>query len=64
MFDFLLNPIILAPACLLIGGFAGVGLGRRSKTANAVYDRGREEYQELLDRAERAEAKLRDKGKL
>jgi hypothetical protein len=38
---------------LLIGALIGVGLGRRSKTANAAYDR-------LRDRAERAEQQRRD----
>jgi hypothetical protein len=40
---------------LLVGGFIGIGLGRRSKKANTYYD-------EFRARAERAEARLREMG--
>lgn len=62
--DFINIATILALAVgLLIGGFIGVGLGRRSTTANAYYDRIRKEADDLRARAEIAEAKLRDKIK-
>lgn len=40
---------------VLVGGFIGLGLGRRSKTANAYYD-------QIKARAEAAEARLRELG--
>lgn len=51
MFEFFLSlPFLVG---LVLGALIGVGLGRRSKTANAAYDR-------MRDRAERAEQQLRD----
>lgn len=58
--DFINFATIIALAIgLVIGGFLGVGLGRRSSTANAYYDKIRLEADELRERAEAAEAKLR-----
>lgn len=58
--DFINFATILALAIgLVIGAFVGVGLGRRSTTANAYYDKIRLEADELRERAEKAEAQLR-----
>lgn len=59
-----LNLITIAvlAAVLLIGGFIGVGLGRRSSTANAYYDRVRKEADELREKLREAEAKLRERA--
>lgn len=48
-----------AALLLLIGGFIGVGLGRRSETANNLYDRGRAELDRLQREKDEAEAELR-----
>jgi hypothetical protein len=57
--DFNLITILALGACLVIGAFIGVGLGRRSKTANSLYDRGRAELDEAQRRADDLEARLR-----
>lgn len=51
--------IIALALGLVIGAFIGVGLGRRSSTANEYYDRMRKEADDLRARAEQAEAQLR-----
>jgi hypothetical protein len=61
--DFNLITIIALAAALLIGGFIGVGLGRRSTTANAYYDKIRAEADSLRARLNEAEAQLRAKAK-
>lgn len=60
--EFNLITILALAAALVIGGFIGVGLGRRSTTANAYYDRFRKEADELREQLREAEAKLRSKA--
>ena len=59
MFEFILSlPFLVG---LVIGALVGVGLGRRSKRANAIYDRARTEWDEreaeLRDQIRRLQAK-------
>lgn len=51
--------VLFAVLLLVIGAFIGVGLGRRSNSANAYYDRGRAELDKLQQQKDDAEAKLR-----
>lgn len=60
--DFNLITILTLAAALVVGGFIGVGLGRRSTTANAYYDRIRKEADEAKEKLRIAEAKLRDRA--
>lgn len=54
MLEFIFTPqfIVAAVVFSLAGGFVGIGLGRRSATANAYYDAA-------LARADEVEARLR-----
>lgn len=54
MLEFIFTPqfIVAAVVFSLAGGFVGIGLGRRSSTANAYYDAA-------LARADEVEARLR-----
>lgn len=61
--DFNLITILALAAALVIGGFIGLGLGRRSATANTYYDRIRKEADELREKLREAEAQLRAKAK-
>jgi hypothetical protein len=56
---FTLYTLIALLVGLAVGGFLGVGLARRSTTANEYYDRIRLEADQLRERAEAGEAKLR-----
>ena len=46
---------------LVIGALMGVGLGRRSKTANTAYDRSRAEWDELRAEVQDLSDRLRNK---
>lgn len=61
--DFINFATIIALAIgLVIGGFIGVGLGRRSTTANAYYDSIRKEADRVREELREARAKLKDNG--
>lgn len=49
MLEFIFSPqfIVAAVVFSLAGGFVGIGLGRRSSTANAYYDSYRARFDEV-----------------
>lgn len=61
--EFNLITLVALAAALVVGGFIGVGLGRRSNTANDYYDRIRKEADELREQLREAEAQLRARAK-
>lgn len=64
MIDLSLGSLIAYAVFFVLGAFLGVLLGRRSKTANAVVDRVRAEYDEKLEAAQDEIDRLRAKSKL
>lgn len=61
--DFNLITLGALAAALALGALIGVGLGRRSSTANKYYDRARKEAEELREKLREAEAQLRARAK-
>lgn len=64
MIDLSLGSLIAYAVFFILGAFLGVLLGRRSKTANAVVDRVRAEYDQKLEAARDEIDRLRAKSKL
>lgn len=62
LFHLTLGGLLLIAAALLIGAWTGIGLGRRSDTANAYYDQitGSETFKQIKARLDAAEGKLRE----
>ena len=61
MLEALLHPIFFGPICLVAGAFIGVGLARRSDTANRYYDQIRAESKIREGQLRDQLARLQDK---
>lgn len=63
LFDLTLGTLALLAVALIGGAFIGVGLGRRSSTANAYYDQARAQWAEREARMQAEIQRLRDRQK-
>lgn len=61
LFELTLGNLILLAIVLVGGAFIGIGLGRRSSTANAYYDRARAEWERRETQMQAEIQQLRDK---
>lgn len=61
LFELTLGTLALLTVALIAGAFIGVGLGRRSSTANAYYDSARAQWAEREAQLQAEIQRLRDR---